>query len=68
MWVGGGTSTIHSMYLGLVSGQSPFRVRGHRFSHFRAIERDLERVNDLPMVILTGKLAELEIKSRSSTA
>lgn len=67
-WVGAGTAVIHGLYGRLVSGQSMCRVRGHCFSRVRAMERHLERCNDLPMVILTGKRAELEIKSRSSIA
>ena len=68
VWVGGSTVIIYFLYLGLDSAQSTFRIRGNQFPPFRAMETGLERFNDLSKVIPTGKLAELEIKSRSSTA
>lgn len=50
------------------SRQSTFRVRSSQFSHFGAVQTHLKKFDDPPKVIFPGKLAELEIKSRSSIA
>lgn len=63
-----GTMIIHCCILDLTVYKTHYDLVALSFLIFGAVRTYLKRFNDPPKVVSTGKLTDVEIKSRSFTA